>query len=129
MLIDLTILSYHKFTEDPDDYPFSRTYDQFHHDLQKKIFDWITIDDGMKCMVMACDILRSYNIRAKLFVCASLVGKKGYCDWDELRYLSRFHDIENHSFTHDYLTGIGAVDQYVEIQGAQNCITKQLGRA
>jgi len=122
MLLDLTILSYHKFTEKPDEYPFSRTYDQFTHDLEKKIFDWVTIDDGMRCLIKACEIMRTFNIRAKLFICTSLVGKAGYCNWDELKWLSKFHDIENHSFGHHYFTHMTGTDQYEEIRSAQQDI-------
>lgn len=129
MLVNLTILSYHKFTEKYDSYPFSRTWDQFTHDLQKKIYDWITIDDGMKSMIFACDILRQHNVRAKLFICTSLIGTYGYCTWDELKFLSKFHDIENHSSKHEYLTKLEPVDQYVEILGAQHLIEKHIGRS
>jgi len=128
MLLDLTILSYHKFTEKYDEYPFSRTYDQFTHDIQKKIYDWITIDDGMKSMIKACEIMRDHNVRAKLFVCTSLVGKLGYCTWDELKYLSRFHDIENHAENHVYLTSLDHDDQCRQIFSAQAMIIKQIGR-
>jgi len=128
MLVDVTILSYHKFTDKPDEYPFSRTYDQFTHDLEKKIFDWITIDDGMKCMVKACDILRSFNIRGKLFVCTSLIGTAGYCTWKELKYLSRFHDIENHSHRHLYLTSLDYDRQEDQISNANSLITQQIER-
>lgn len=129
MLLDTIILSYHKFTEEPEDYPFSRTYDQFHHDIKKKVFDLITIDDGMRSMIKACDLMRAYNVRAKLFICPSLVGKKGYCSWDELRELSKFHDIENHSLTHRYLTEMDIIDQAVQICDAQRIITEEVYKA
>ncbi len=96
----MIILSYHTFTDKPDDYPFSRTYEQFDHDLRKKIYDMITIDDARKCTIRACDMMKSYNRRAKIFVCTSLVGQRNYCSWDDLRKLSEFHDIENHSREH-----------------------------
>jgi len=96
----LIILSYHRFTELFDDYPFSRTYEQFWHDIRKKTYDWITIDDGMACNVRACEMMREVNQRAKLFICSSLIGRPEYLTWDQIGQLSKHHDIECHSSIH-----------------------------
>lgn len=127
--LNLTILSYHKFVEEPSDYRFSRTYSQFWHDIRKKIFDLITIDDGMKCQIQACDMLRAMNIRAKLFVCTSLVGTEGYCTWEELKALSWWHDIENHGQIHkDHSLATYSL-VYESVYTAQQKITDEIGRA
>lgn len=124
----LIVLSYHKFVDEPDDYRFSRTYDQFYHDIRKKIYDWITIDDGMRCMIKACEMLKEANIRAKLFIPTSLVGKEGYCTWDELNWLARWHDIENHSHVHQDHSKSSPEFQLSSIKTAQMLIEKNIGR-
>jgi peptidoglycan/xylan/chitin deacetylase (PgdA/CDA1 family) len=96
----LIILSYHRFTDKYDEYVFSRTYDQFWHDIRKKTYDWITMDDGMSCNFKACEMMREVNQRAKLFVCTSLIGKPGYLTWEQLDKLSKHHNIECHSHNH-----------------------------
>lgn len=96
----MTILSYHKFVEQESDYRFSRTYEQFWHDFRKKKYDEIQIDDGMRCMIKACQMLTEYKIRAKLFICTGLIGTEGYCTYQELRELSLDHSIQNHSSLH-----------------------------
>lgn len=101
---NLIVLSYHRFTNHPDDYIYSRTYDQFANDLSTMEFDWITIDDGHESMMQACKIMAEKNIRAKLFISSSLIGTEGYCSWDQIKELSIFHDIENHSHNHERLT-------------------------
>ena len=111
---NLTVLSYHKFGEEKSDYVFSRTYDELINDLKTKTFDWVTIDDGSRCMIKACEIMREMNIRAKLFISTALIGQSGYglpgtankeiyqkyCNWDEIKELAKYHDIENHSHEH-----------------------------
>src|SRR5262245_10953159 len=94
------ILSYHVFGDKHSDYKFSRTYNQFWHDINKKIYDEIHIDDRKVCTIKVCEYLREVNRRAKLFVCTSLIGTEGYCTWDDLRALSKYHDIENHGTWH-----------------------------
>lgn len=126
--LNLIILSYHKFVEEPSDYRFSRTYDQFYHDIRKKVYDMVTIDDGMRCQIQACDMLRAINVRAKLFICTSLVGTEGYCTWDELRELSKWHDIENHSHEHIDLTKIEYREVYRQIGDATKLIGDNIGK-
>ncbi len=123
------VLSYHIFGNKPSEYRFSRTYDQLWHDARKKIYDEITIDDGRKCSIHACEILRELNRRAKLFISPSLVGRGGYCTWDELRTLSEFHDIENHSMWHKDHTKESADWQYESIVTAQRILEEEIGRA
>ncbi|HTD94615.1 MAG TPA: polysaccharide deacetylase family protein [Chitinophagaceae bacterium] len=125
----LIILSYHRFVEEESDYRFSRTYHQFSHDIRKKVYDWITIDDGMICQLRACEMLRVHNVRAKLFICTSLVGTKGYCSWDELRALSEYHDIENHSFSHRRHDLLLDQTVYTFINAAQIQIQQEIGKA
>ena len=126
--VDLIVLSYHRFVEQESEYRFSRTYSQFGQDISKMRYDWITIDDGMKCMIKACEMLRYCNIRAKLFICTSLVGQPGYCTWEELKELSRHHDIENHSHIHQVHSSLQHDEIYKSIVTANDLIRKHIGR-
>jgi peptidoglycan/xylan/chitin deacetylase (PgdA/CDA1 family) len=125
----LIVLSYHRFNDHESDYRFSRTYEQFSHDIRKKVYDIITIDDGRVCMIKACEMMRELNIRAKLFICTSLVGTPGYCTWDDIRRLSKFHDIENHSHLHEDHKFKDLDWQTETITTAQKLITENIGRA
>jgi peptidoglycan/xylan/chitin deacetylase (PgdA/CDA1 family) len=96
----MIVLSYHRFVEQESEYRFSRTYDQFWHDIRKKQYDLITIDDAMECCIKAFDMMTELGIRGKLFVPVELVGQSGYCTWDQLKEIANFHDIENHGSNH-----------------------------
>lgn len=125
----LIVLSYHRFGNEESNYVFSRTYKQFKHDLETKDFDWITIDDGSSCLIKACKMMEERNIRAKIFIATALVGKPGYCSWDELWAVSKKHDIENHSHRHVRLIELGADQEiFSEIKQAQELIKANIGR-
>jgi len=120
-------LSYHKFGTIYDPYPFSRTYDQFWHDIRKKEFDRIQIDDCHISQIKACEMMAELGIRAQLFCCTGLIGKKGYCSWDQMRELAKHHDIECHSSLHvDHRNG-SANWQVDAIKRAIDEITKEIG--
>lgn len=119
---DLTILSYHVFNDEPSEYRFSRTFDQFSHDIRKKVYDEIHIDDAKKCTIRACEILKSYNRRAKIFVCPSLIGTAGYCTWQDIVRLGEYHDIENHGFVHRDHSLMNYKEQQHSIATAQEVI-------
>jgi peptidoglycan/xylan/chitin deacetylase (PgdA/CDA1 family) len=120
----LIVLSYHRFTEEDNDYVFSRTYKQFASDIIHKDFDWITIDDGHSSILKACEMMKEKNIRAKLFIATSLIGKPGYCTWEDVWRLSRFHDIGNHSHSHERLTELSEEDIFKNIWRASLLIKK-----
>lgn len=117
------ILSYHVFGDHPSDYKFSRTFDQFAHDIEKKIYDEIHIDDARICTIKACDMLRKSNRRAKIFVCTGLVGRKEFCTWDDIRKLSKFHDIECHGSVHKDHSLMNYGQQFKSISTAMEIIT------
>lgn len=123
----MIVLSYHRFVEKESDYRFSRTYDQFEHDLRKKEYDLITIDDAMNCMPKACEILTKWGIRAKLFVPTDLVGTPGYCTWAQLKTLADAHDIENHSHRHVDHTKLTEPEIDLSIGHAQWQIKNRIG--
>lgn len=122
------ILSYHKFVAEPEDYKFSRTFKQFYHDIRKKEFDTITIDDGRKCSIRACQMMQDIGIRAKLFICTSLVGSSdSYCTWDDLRHLAIHHSIQNHSHIHCDLRTLTHDEILTNIDMANELIEKNIG--
>lgn len=126
---NLIVLSYHRFTDESHPYAFSRTYDQFEYDVNKKCYDWITIDDGHASIIKACDIMRAANVRAKLFIPTSLVGTPGYCNWEDLIKLSRYHDIENHSHLHIRLPELPRSIIWESMSMAHGMITENIKRA
>lgn len=128
-LTSMIVLSYHKFVDTPSDYRFSRTYEQFEHDIRKKEYDLITIDDAMECMPKACEILKKWGVHAKLFVPTELVGTKGYCTWSQLKELATFHHIENHGSNHKDHTKLTAFQIGQSIGRAQHAITNRIGIA
>lgn len=125
---NLIVLSYHRFGWEESNYPFSRTYKQFELDLVKKDFDWITIDDGSRCLIKACAMLEERNIRAKVFISTANIGQPNYCTWDEIWKISRKHDIENHSHDHVRLTDLTSIDVHDQIARAQILIKQYTGR-
>jgi peptidoglycan/xylan/chitin deacetylase (PgdA/CDA1 family) len=125
---NLIVLSYHRFTPEDHDYPFSRTYKQFRNDIETKDFDWITIDDGHASIIKACKMLQESNIRAKLFIAPGLIGRENYCTWSEIWSLSKFHDIENHSYDHLRLVTLEDDEIYQQIEKAQEAIKENIGR-
>jgi len=125
---DLIILSYHRFVINESDYRFSRTYEQFSHDITKKVYDWITIDDGRSDMIAACEMMRHCNIRAKLFISTELIGHPGYCTWDQLKELSRFHDIESHGNDHRIHPQLSLSEIVNSIHTSCDIIEREIGK-
>jgi peptidoglycan/xylan/chitin deacetylase (PgdA/CDA1 family) len=132
----LIVLEYHQCNERTNKFVYSRTYDQHREDL-KTVFDWIVMDDGRHSQIKACDILRENNIRAKLAIVTGKIGKKGgdqslhirrYLDEKDIRKLSLYHDIENHTHTHRDLTEMDEIEVRREVQKANENIIKITGR-
>lgn len=122
------ILSYHRFGNEWDDYPFSRTYEQFYHDIEKKEFQTITIDDGHESMIKACEMMTAAGIRAMLFVPTALIGVKGYCTWEQLKELSELHYIESHGHEHVNLTLLPKYNLWLNLRRSIDLIEKKIGR-
>lgn len=127
-LVDIKILSYHKFTNFADNYTFSRTYEQFANDLLTKDFDWITIDDGSECMIKACRMMTSQAIRGKIFISSNLIGTEGYCTWEQIKYISQFHDIENHSHDHVRLNELEYNEIIKQMAACSDLIKTNVGK-
>lgn len=126
--VNLIVLSYHEFYEQPNEYAYSRTYAQFREDLDTKVFDLITIDDGHIGCLKACEMMRQRNIRAILFIPTSLMGQGKYLSWSQIDYLSRFHIIGNHSHHHVNLTELSNDEIQEEVLTASMIIEKHTGK-
>ena len=66
----------------------------------------LTIDDGLLSFYQnAWPILKSKNIPFILFVNTREVGSYNYMNWDQIRELSNYENVEigNHSHSHEYL--------------------------
>lgn len=124
---NLIVLSYHTFSVEPNDYVFNRTYDQFANDLKMKDYDWITIDDAHESIKYACKMCWKFNVRAKIFVPTALVGKPGYCTWEDLKKLSYAHDICNHSHEHVKLTELSGHEAHNNLWQSSELIKDNIG--
>lgn len=125
--VNLKVLSYHRFVDEPAENMWSRTYDQFENDLNTKDFDWITIDDGEMGQIRACEMMEGRNIRAKLFITTASVGVEEFCNWDDIWALSRLHDIGNHSHFHKRLIWLSDDEVHENIGMANEEIKKYTG--
>ncbi|OQX21594.1 MAG: hypothetical protein BWK75_02830 [Candidatus Altiarchaeales archaeon A3] len=74
--------------------------------LKKKVV--ITFDDGYEDnYTKAFPIMKKYDIPASIFMVASLVGRKDFLSWDQLREMSENNiDIGGHTMTHAKLSEI-----------------------
>ena len=82
----------------------------------------LTFDDGPgEATPQILDILKTSNIRATFFLCASNVEK--YPDISR-RIANEGHEIGNHTYSHPYLFGMTPGKISYEIQRAQNLIEK-----
>jgi hypothetical protein len=112
------VLEYHKFGEETEEYPLSRTYKQFEEDL-KTDFDFITMDDGYKSQIKACQMLKEKGIRGMLSITTGFLGKEGYMTWNDVEELSKDHEIINHTVNHLRLTELSEEQVRFEIHAAQ----------
>lgn len=126
--LNLIVLSYHEFYEKENEYAYSRTFRQFNNDLNYKLFDLITIDDGHLGCMKACNMMRLKNIRAMLFIPTALMGQGKYLSWAMINQLSEFHIIGNHSHHHVNLTELTNDEITEEILTSNILIKKHTGK-
>lgn len=126
--LNLTILSYHEFYAEPNEYAYSRTYSQFRADLDIKIFDLITVDDGHTGCLKAFEMMRMRNIRGVLFVPTSLMNQGKYLSWSQINRISKHHEIGNHSHHHVNLTELSNDQITEEILTSNMLIEKHTGK-
>jgi len=127
MIYPIIVYEYHRFGDEREEYKFSRTYKQFEEDL-KTTFDWLVFDDGYQSQIKACEMARQLNIRVKLAIITSWIGKPNYLTKEEIKELSKYHDIENHTHHHKVLTELPDDLIEKEIKWGNKVITEIIGR-
>ncbi|MFA5146142.1 MAG: polysaccharide deacetylase family protein [Candidatus Omnitrophota bacterium] len=91
----------------------------------------ITFDDGYKNNYnYAYPILKKYGIPAAIFVVTGLVGEENFMDWDEVKEMSDsgIVDIESHTLSHKWLTGLGDADLERELTVSKDVLEARLGK-
>ena len=91
----------------------------------------ITIDDGYENNYKyAYPVLKKYDIPATIFVIVGLVGREGFMNWDQIKELSAsgIVDIESHSMTHPWLTGIDDSALRYEMEESRKTLKDVLGK-
>ena len=89
----------------------------------------ITFDDGdISNFDIAYPVLKELNLKAFFFVSASLVGKPGYMNWNQLLILKEAGMIiGSHGMTHTILTRLNKVQLHDEIIGSKKIIVDRIG--
>ena len=91
----------------------------------------ITIDDGYEDnYTYAYPVLKKYKIPATIFVIVDLVGKENFLNWDEIKKMqaSGIIDIESHTRSHPFLTGIGDSKLKYELVSSKMILEERLGK-
>lgn len=124
------IYEYHRFNEKPDEYQYSRMYEQFIDDLAKidKEHDIIRFDDGYKSQLHALEIAEMHGVRVVVGITTDFIGKDGYMTWDDVRSISATHIIANHSRMHEHLNDYSKNELIEELGGACMTLKREVGR-
>ena len=91
----------------------------------------LTIDDGLLSFYQnAWPILKSKNIPFILFVNTREVGSYNYMNWDQIRELSNYENVEigNHSHSHEYLVDETAEEIRKDISKSIKIFEDKLGK-
>ena len=123
----MIILEYHKFGVEVDEYPWSRTYQQFAEDLGKPI-DYIRMDDGWKSQIPACQMAKNMGHKVHLGITVDFIGRPDYMTWDDVMDLARDHIICNHTIYHNHLDDKTEEQIYNELRVANGVLAKISGQ-
>ncbi len=91
----------------------------------------ITIDDGYDDnYVYAYPILKEYHISTTIFIITDLVNKEGFMNWKQIKEMSEsgIIDIESHTKSHLWLTGLNDDDLKDQLQGSKKILEEKLGK-
>ncbi len=91
----------------------------------------ITIDDGYENNYKyAYPVLKQYHIPATMFVVINFIGKNGFLTWGEIREMSASGvvDIESHTKSHPWLTGVDDKRLKDELAGSREILERMLGK-
>ncbi len=91
----------------------------------------ITIDDGYENnFASAYPALKMYDVPATIFIITGKVGSEGFMTWDEIKEISRSGvvDIESHTRSHKWLTGLDDGALKDELEGSKRILESRLGK-
>jgi len=91
----------------------------------------ITFDDGYENNYKyVYPVLKRYNIPATIFIITDMVGTEGFLSWDEIKKMSDsgLVDIESHTRSHLWITGLGDKLLKEELEGSKRILEKALGK-
>jgi len=91
----------------------------------------ITIDDGLENNYRnVYPILKKYRLPATIFVIVDRVGKEGYLTWDQIAEMSDsgIVDIESHTISHYWLTGLDDAALKRELAASKTVLESRLRR-
>lgn len=113
------VYEYHQFTEVPTPYQYSRTYEQFRHDLETRVKanDIVRFDDCWSGQYKACKIAEEFGIRVVLGITTGYLDRDvepqiyhgdlkfvtpDYMTWDQVKELTIVgkHIAANHTHSH-----------------------------
>lgn len=128
----MIIHEYHKFTEEPDEYQYSRTFQQFVSDLKRfkedGLYHVIRFDDGHVSQLGALEIAREYGFNVAVGITTDFVGKEGYMTWEQVNSVRALHTLCNHSVSHQHMDD-WTLDQVVsELNKASEAIEYHTGK-
>lgn len=89
----------------------------------------ITFDDGDAGWALhAASLLARHNLTALFFVTPELIGKPGYCSWDQLKQLvAAGHRLGSHGLTHRFLPDLSEQDCRHELEESRRLIEQHTG--
>lgn len=111
-------LEYHKFSDSPIEYIFSRTYEQFKYDLNTN-FNLIFFDDGYKTQLKAMNMAKEKGVRINVAIITYLIGVNEYMTEDDIRKNCVYHDFECHTHTHRKLTELS--EHQIKLEIIKSC--------
>lgn len=91
----------------------------------------ITMDDGLENNYRnAYPVLKKYRLPATIFVIIDRVGKEGYLTWDQIAEMSGsgIVDIESHTISHYWLTGLDDKALKTELEASKVILESRLKR-
>lgn len=121
------VLEYHKFSSQPDVYQYSRTYAQFEQDLSFKNRFAFRFDDGHAGQLLACEQAREHSVNVVVGITTNFVETVGYLTWEQLRFISQFHTLANHSVKHEHLRERSIDEIVYELEMANDIIERNTG--
>ncbi|MBI5144516.1 MAG: polysaccharide deacetylase family protein [Candidatus Omnitrophica bacterium] len=91
----------------------------------------ITIDDGYaNNYTYVYPVLKRYHIPATIFIIVNMVGEEGFLNWDKIKEMSDsgIIDIESHTMSHTWLTGLDDARLRSELMDSKRILEGGVGK-